>query len=236
MKSDLPKVLHTLNGKPLIGYVLDMVRSLNLKKVAVVVGYQGEKVIDFLKGENIEIVWQKEQLGTGHAVMQAESFFKNFKGDILVLCGDVPLLHKKTVIDLIKYHQEKKAKATVLTAILDNPSGYGRIIRKKDGSLERIVEDKDAIPEEKENKEINTGEICFDSASLFSSLKKVRANNVQKEYYLTDVLSILREQGERVEALKVNNPWETKGVNSMEELVRMGDYLSNSKIWLGVDK
>jgi bifunctional UDP-N-acetylglucosamine pyrophosphorylase/glucosamine-1-phosphate N-acetyltransferase len=235
MKSDLPKVLHALNGKPLIGYVLDTVLSLNLKKVAVVVGYQGEKVIDFLRGKDVEVVWQKEQLGTGHAVMQAEPLFRDFKGDLLVLCGDVPLLKAETIIGLFKNHQQKKAKATVLTAILEEPKGYGRIVRDKNGDFERIVEDKDAAPEEKKIREINTGEMCFSAPEFFSALKKVKRDNLQKEYYITDVLGILKERGERVEALRVQNPWETKGINSTSELLQMEEYLANTKLKSGVE-
>jgi len=235
MKSDLPKVLHTLNGKPLIGYVLDTVFSLNLDKVAVVVGYQGEKVIDFLKGRDVEIVWQKEQLGTGHAVMQAEPIFLNFDGDLLVLCGDVPLLRAETLIYLLKTHQQKKAKATVLTSVLDEPKGYGRIVRDKNGNFERIVEDKDTSPEEKQIKEINTGEICFSAPALFSALKKVKRDNLQKEYYLTDVLGILQNDGEIVQALRVQNPWETIGINSTSELLQMEEYLANAKLKSGVE-
>jgi UDP-N-acetylglucosamine diphosphorylase/glucosamine-1-phosphate N-acetyltransferase len=235
MKSDLPKVLHTLNGKPLIEYVLDTVRSLNLKRVAVVVGYQGEKMVDLLKGKNVEIVWQKEQLGTGHAVMQAESIFRDFEGDILVLCGDVPLLRSDTVVDLLETHQQKKAKATVLTAVLDDPKGYGRIVRNKDGDFDRIVEDKDASLEEKKIREINTGEMCFSAPALFSALKEVKRDNLQKEYYITDVLEILKEKGRKVEALRVQNPWETKGVNSTSELLQMEEYQANTKLKSGVE-
>lgn len=235
MKSDLPKVLHTLNGKPLIGYVLDTVRSLNLKRVAVVVGYQGEKMVDLLKGKNVEIVWQKEQLGTGHAVMQAEPIFRDFDGEILVLCGDVPLLQAETVIELLKTHQQKKAKATVLTSVIDDPKGYGRIVRDKNGNFERIVEDKDASPEEKKIREINSGEMCFSAPALFSALKQVKRDNLQKEYYITDVLGILKKKGEIVEALSVQNPWETEGINSASELLQMEEYLANTKLKSGVE-
>ena len=235
MKSDLPKVLHTLSGKPLIGYVLDTVLSLNLKKVAVVVGYQGEKVVDLLKGKDVEVVWQKEQLGTGHAVMQAEPIFHDFDGELLVLCGDVPLLQTETVIELLKTHQQKKAKATVLTAVLEDPKGYGRIVRNKNEVFESIVEDKDATLEEKKIKEINTGEMCFTAPALFSALKKVKRDNLQKEYYITDVLGILKKGGEKVESLKVQNPWETKGVNSTSELLQMEEYLANTKLKSGVE-
>jgi UDP-N-acetylglucosamine diphosphorylase/glucosamine-1-phosphate N-acetyltransferase len=236
MKSDLPKVLHKLTGKPLLSYVLDTVQSLGLKKVAIVVGYQGEKVIDLLRGKNVEIVWQKEQLGTGHAVMQAEPLFSDFKGDLLVLYGDVPLIRSETIVDLIKTHQEKKTKATVLTAVLEDPKKYGRIIRKKDGSLERIVEDKDATSEEKKIKEINSGEICFSAPALFSALKKVKKDNLQREYYLTDVMRILKKEGEKVEAMLVKNRWETEGINSTLELKQMEEYVSNKKIESSVNK
>jgi UDP-N-acetylglucosamine diphosphorylase/glucosamine-1-phosphate N-acetyltransferase len=235
MKSDLPKVLHILNGKPLIGYVLDTVSSLNLRKVAVVIGCQGEMVIDFLKDKDVEFVWQKEQLGTGHAVIQSEPIFRDLDGDLLVLCGDVPLLRTETVIDLLKTHQQKKAKATVLTSVLDDPKGYGRIIRDKNGDFERIVEDKDAILEERKIKEINTGEMCFSAPVLFSALKQVKRDNLQKEYYITDVLGILKENGEKVEAMRVQNPWETKGINSTSELLQMEEYLTNIKLKSGVE-
>ncbi len=236
MKSDLPKVLHTLSGKPLIGYVLDTVLSLNFKKVVVVVGYQGEKVIDFLKGKKVEAVWQKEQLGTGHAVMQAEPVFQDFDGDLLVLCGDVPLLEAGTIVSLLRTHQQKKAKATVLTAVLEEPKGYGRIVRDKNGEFERIVEDKDATPEEKKIREINTGEICFSAPAIFTALREVKRDNLQNEYYLTDVLKILKKKGEKVEGLRVENPWETRGINSTSELLQMGEYLANKKLKLGVEK
>jgi UDP-N-acetylglucosamine diphosphorylase/glucosamine-1-phosphate N-acetyltransferase len=236
MKSDLPKVLHKLSGKPLLTYVLDTVQSLSLKRVAVVVGYQGKKVIDLLKGKNVEIVWQKEQMGTGHAVMQAEPLFSDFKGDLLVLYGDVPLIRAQTIINLVEIHQTKKAIATVLTAILGDPKRYGRIVRKKDGTLDRIVEDKDATPEEKKIKEINSGEICFSAPALFSALKKVKRDNLQKEYYLTDVLKILREKDETVETLLIQNRWETEGINSSLELKQMEEYISNKKIELSVNK
>jgi UDP-N-acetylglucosamine diphosphorylase/glucosamine-1-phosphate N-acetyltransferase len=236
MKSDLPKVLHRLAGKPLLSYVLDTVQSLGLKRVAVVVGYQGEKVIDLTKGKNVEIVWQKEQLGTGHAVMQTEPLFSDFKEDLLVLYGDVPLIRAQTIIGLVEIHQAKNAKATVLTAVLGDPKRYGRIIRKKDGTLDRIVEDKDANAEEKKIKEINSGEICFFAPSLFSALKKVKRDNLQKEYYLTDVMKILKKEGEKVEAVLVKNRWETEGINSTLELKQMEEYLSNKKLELSVNK
>ncbi len=236
MKSDLPKVLHGLAGKPLLSYVLDTVQSLGLKRVAVVVGYQGEKVIDLTKGRNVEIVWQKEQLGTGHAVMQTEPLFSDFKGDLLVLYGDVPLIRAQTIIDLVEIHQAKNAKATVLTAVLEDPKRYGRIIRKKDGTLDRIVEDKDANAEEKKIKEINSGEICFSAPDLFCALKKVKRDNLQKEYYLTDVMKILKKEGEKVEAVQVKNRWETEGINSTLELKQMEEYLSNKRIESGVNK
>ena len=235
MKSDLPKVLHTLNGKPLIGYVLDTVLSLNLKKVAVVVGYQGEKVVDLLKGKDVEVVWQKEQLGTGHAVMQAEPIFHDFDGELLILCGDVPLLQTDTVIELLKTHQQKQAKDTVLTAVLEDPKGYGRVVRNKNEVFESIVEDKEATPEEKKIREINTGEMCFSAPALFFALKKVKRDNLQKEYYITDVLGILKKRGEKVEALRVQNPWETKGFNSTSELLQMEEYRANTKLKSGVE-
>ncbi|MCK4385968.1 MAG: NTP transferase domain-containing protein, partial [candidate division Zixibacteria bacterium] len=167
MKSDLPKVLHKLGGKPMVEYVVETAKNVGVEKIILVVGYKWEltqKSLKYLSDGSfgkVEFVIQKKQLGTGHAVLQTRDHFSNFDGDILVLCGDVPLLTSNTVKRLLGEHRTKKAKATVLTAIVEDPSGYGRIIRNKDKMVEKIVEDKDATSDEKKVKEINTGTFCF---------------------------------------------------------------------------
>jgi bifunctional UDP-N-acetylglucosamine pyrophosphorylase/glucosamine-1-phosphate N-acetyltransferase len=169
----------------------------------------------------IEFVIQAEQLGTGHAVMVAEEKLKDFKGTILVLAGDVPLISGKTLRCLIEFHEKKGAAVTDLTAILDDPGNYGRVIRKDSGEILKIVEKKDAKPEELKVKEINTGTFCFDSQALFSALREVRSENAQKEYYLTDTVEILRGRGLPAYALLTEDPSETLGINTKEELVEV---------------
>jgi UDP-N-acetylglucosamine diphosphorylase/glucosamine-1-phosphate N-acetyltransferase len=226
MKSDLPKVLHKLGGKPMVEYVVETAKKVGVERIILVIGHQWEETQKLLKHLPVEFVIQKEQLGTGHAVMQAKDHLVGFDGDVLILSGDVPLLTSNTVKKLLEEHRAKKAKATVLTAIIEDPSGYGRIIRNKDGMVERIVEDKDASADEKKVKEFNTGTFCFDSRSLFSVLDRITADNKQGEYYLTDALTLLREENLPVGAVVAANPQEILGINSQEELERMEQILS----------
>jgi len=232
MKSDLPKVLHRLGGKPMVEYVVETAKKVGVEKIVMVIGYKWEQTqdsLEYLAGGSygkVEFVVQEEQLGTGHAVMQAKDHLGDFDGDVLILSGDVPLLTSNTVKKLLEEHRAKKAKATVLTAIIEDPSGYGRIIRNKDGMVERIVEDKDASADEKKVKEFNTGTFCFDSKSLLSVLDRITADNKQGEYYLTDALELLREENLPVWAAVAANPQETLGINSQEELEKMEQILS----------
>ena len=232
MKSDLPKVLQKLGGKPMVEYVVETARDVGVEKIVVVIGYKWELTQDSLRylasGSygKVEFVVQEEQLGTGHAVLQAKDHLSGFDGEILVLCGDVPLLTSNTLRKLLEEHRRKKAKATVLTAIIEDPSGYGRIIRNKDGMVEKIAEDKDASADEKKVKEFNTGTFCFDNKSLLSVLEKITADNKQGEYYLTDALELLREENLPVWAVVAANPQETLGINSQEELEKMEQILS----------
>jgi UDP-N-acetylglucosamine diphosphorylase/glucosamine-1-phosphate N-acetyltransferase len=234
MRSDLPKVLHKLGGKPMVEYVVETAKKVGAEKIVLVVGHKWENTKDSLKYLSggsfgkVEFVVQKEQLGTGHAVLQAKGHLSGFDGDLLVLCGDVPLLTSDTVIRLLEEHRKKKAKATVLTAIIEDPSGYGRVIRNKDGMVEKIVEDKDASVDEKKVKEFNTGTFCFDSKSLLSVLDRITADNRQREYYLTDALQLLREENLPVWAVVAADPQETLGINSQEELEKMEQVLSAS--------
>jgi bifunctional UDP-N-acetylglucosamine pyrophosphorylase/glucosamine-1-phosphate N-acetyltransferase len=231
MKSDLPKVLHKLGGKPMVEYVVETAKNVGVEKIILVIGYKWEltqNTLKYLSDGNfgrVEFVVQKEQLGTGHAVLQTKDHLSNFDGDILVLCGDMPLLTSNTLKRLLEEHRTKKAVATVLTAILEDPSRYGRIIRNKDGMVEKIVEYKDAYANEIKIKEINTGAFCFDSKSLFSVLDEITADNKQREYYLTDALEFLRKQNLPIWAVIAPNPQEGLGINSQEELERMEEIL-----------
>ena len=224
MKSDLPKVANLLAGKSLVGRVVTTAEHFKPEKIVVVVGYKKDAVIDCLSGfDNITFVEQKEQLGTGHAVYVTRENFKDFDGIVIILPGDVPLLKERTLEDLIKIHEEKHAAATVLTVDLYDPTGYGRIVRTKEGYVEKIVEHKDASEEIRKIKEINTGIFCFDSRELFSVLPNVGQDNSQNEMYLTDAVELLRKKGKSVAAVKVNDPVEVAGINSKEQLQELED-------------
>lgn len=212
MKSKLYKVLHPVCGKPMVSHVVDEVRSLGLEETVVIVGHGAEKVREQL-GHSVTYALQAEQLGTGHAVLQAESFLSDKEGTTIVLCGDTPLITAETMKALLRHHEEEKAKVTVLTATANDPTGYGRVIRNDAGFVERIVEHKDATDVEKQVTEINTGTYCFDNAALFQALKNVNNNNAQGEYYLPDVIEILQKQGEKIAAFHTDNFAETLGVN-----------------------
>ena len=212
MKSKLYKVLHPVCGKPMIQHILDQLSTVDLNQVVTVIGHGAEKVKEQL-GESTEYVLQEEQLGTGHAVLQAASVLEGKAGTTIVLCGDTPLVTKETIETLLKSHEEAHTAATVLTAYTDSPTGYGRIIRSTDGNVERIVEEKDATPEEKKIGEINSGIYCFDNEKLFEALRKVKNNNAQGEYYLPDVLSILQNEGHAISAKLVDVFDELLGVN-----------------------
>jgi bifunctional UDP-N-acetylglucosamine pyrophosphorylase/glucosamine-1-phosphate N-acetyltransferase len=221
MKSDLPKVLHKLGGKPMVEYVVNTAREVGAGRIFLVIGHKWEQAKDALKHLPVEFVVQKEQLGTGHAVLQTEKLLSDFEGDVLVLSGDVPLLRADTLMGLLGEHRKRKASATVLTAILDDPTGYGRIVRSEKGLVQDIVEEKDADADQRRIREINTGTFCFDRVSLFSALGKVTNDNEQREYYLTDTLELLREGKLPVWGVAVSDPTETLGINSEEELKEM---------------
>lgn len=212
MKSKLYKVLHPVCGKPMVQHVVDQVKMLNIQEMVTVIGHGAEKVKGQL-GEESHYALQEEQLGTAHAVMQAQEMLEGKEGITIVVCGDTPLIKAETMESLFKHHRELSAKATILTARIDDPTGYGRIIRNEEGLVEKIVEHKDATEAEREINEINTGTYCFDNAALFEALKKVSNDNVQGEYYLPDVVEILKNQGEVVTAFQTNDLEETLGVN-----------------------
>ena len=212
MKSKLYKVLHTVCGKSMVQHVLDQVSSLDVQEIVTVVGHGAEQVQSEV-GRKSQFALQTEQLGTAHAVMQAEEILQGKPGTTFVICGDTPLIKVETMEALIKQHEEQGAKASILTAYLEDPTGYGRIIRNEQGLVEKIVEHKDATEEERKVTEINTGTYCFDNQALFATLKKVSNDNVQGEYYLPDVIEILKSEGEIVTAYQTDDFEETLGVN-----------------------
>jgi len=219
MKSDLPKVLHHICGRPMLSYILDLVRVLKIKRTVVVLGYQQEEVKKIIPS-GITIVIQKKLLGTADAVKQALFQLKNFKGTVLVLYADNPLLENSTIKKLLTYHFKNKLDATLLTATLKNPSGYGRVLRDKYGSICGIIEENDADEFQKSIKEINTGIICFNKEKLKEALAYVKLNKRKKEYYLTDVINIFYKKGYLIDSLKITDINEALGINSRLDLAK----------------
>ncbi|MBE1556184.1 bifunctional UDP-N-acetylglucosamine diphosphorylase/glucosamine-1-phosphate N-acetyltransferase GlmU [Sporosarcina limicola] len=212
MKSDLYKVLHPVCGIPMVEHVINHIRGLGANRIVTIVGHGAETVEETLGGKS-EYVLQQQQLGTAHAVQQAESLIGDLGGTTIVVCGDTPLIRSETMAALIAHHNGTGAKATILTAIADDPTGYGRIIRGENNQVLRNVEQKDATTEEQKVTEINTGTYCFDNRTLFETLKKVGNDNAQGEYYLPDVVGILQAKGALVTAYVTDDLSETMGVN-----------------------
>lgn len=224
MKSSLYKVLHPVCGKPMVEHVIDNVSSIKAKKIVTIIGHGAEEVKSVLK-DKTEYALQAEQLGTAHAVMQAQDLLGSEEGTTLVICGDTPLITAETLDALLNLHAEQKAKATILTARTTNPAGYGRIVRNKEGLVEKIVEHKDATEEELLIEEINTGTYCFDNKLLFDCLKNVSNHNAQGEYYLPDVIEILKKQGEIISAYETPDFAETLGINDRVALSQAETYM-----------
>lgn len=217
MRSKTPKVLHKVAGKPLVWHVINAAQGAGVKEVVVVVGHGAEGVKNTL-GEGIKFALQSEQLGTGHAVMQAKDVLSPEIENVLVLCGDTPLLEAVTLEKLIQTHLAKKAACTILSAQVTNPTGYGRIIRGDGGKVLKIVEEKDADESQKAIKEINSGTYCFTKNELFKALAKITPDNAQGEYYLTDVISVLSDVNLGVFSCIADNPKEIQGVNDRVHL------------------
>ncbi|PAB01494.1 bifunctional UDP-N-acetylglucosamine diphosphorylase/glucosamine-1-phosphate N-acetyltransferase GlmU [Enterococcus canintestini] len=226
MKSKLYKVLHPVCGKPMVEHIMNRVEETNPQEIITIVGHGAEMVKDQL-GDRSEYALQAEQLGTGHAVMQAAQFLEGKKGTTLVISGDTPLLTAETLNNLFEYHQGKNASATILTAQAPNPTGYGRIIRDHVGIVEKIVEQKDASLEEARVKEINTGTYCFDNELLFDALGKLNTDNAQGEYYLTDIIEILKSEGKIVAAYQTEDFDESLGVNDRVALAEANRIMRN---------
>ena len=221
MKSAVPKVLHSLGGKALYLHVLETAKRLDPAVVAIVVGHAARTVQEACPVRDINWAVQEEQLGTGHAVLCAHDKFRGFNGDILILSGDVPLIEEQTLRMMIEHQRSSRADLSFLTAQLDNPKGYGRILRNAQGAIAGIVEEKDATDEQRQISEINTGIYVVSSPFLFDALAAVRNHNQQKEYYLTDIVAIALRQGKKVEAVHVDDVRETLGINSREDLAKM---------------
>jgi len=237
MRSNLAKVLHKLDNRPLINHVCRTATALAPRKVYVVIGHQGEDVktavLEELDSEHAEFVWQKEQLGTGHAVNAAREFLEAEDSTLLVLSGDVPMIRAETLAALVQQHRSHRGKGaacTILTVKLDDPTGYGRIVRDDHGLFDRIVEQKDANEEERKVKEINSGIYCFDTRKLFRALSSVKNENAQGEYYLTDVPTLLKNEGEDIAIYHHSDANEIEGINNRAQLADLERVLNRRTI------
>lgn len=234
MASSLAKVLHPLGGRPLIRYVVDTARQVGADPIVVVVGHQSDAVQATFENDSEGLLFalQVEQLGTGHAASVGDSAIKEKTGDVLILCGDVPLIRPDTLHELVRLHRQEAAVITILTAIMENPVGYGRVLRegRQDGHVTGIREDADATEEERGIREINTGTYVFDLPYLSRSLPRLRSDNEQNEYYITDLVFQAVSEGQTVAAMPASNPEETMGVNSRDDLARA------ESVWIAREK
>ncbi len=228
MKSDLAKVLHPLAGQPLLRHVLNQVSDLEPQRVVLVVGYQAKKVKREFPDPAIEYVLQEEQLGTGHAVLQSEKALAGFQGDVLILCGDMPLIKSETLKALLTGHRDTKSACTFLSLKADGEKDFGRVIRNPSGDVMKIVEYRDATPAEKIVDEYNSGVYCFEKGLLFKALTEITPENAQAEYYLTDTVQSLIQAGHRVQAVTKTDADEIVGINSIDDLKRAEQFLSTS--------
>ena len=224
MNSDLPKVLHKLQSKPLIDYVIDESELLNPKEIILVVGFKKESVIKHTQSRiNLKYATQIEQLGTGHAVLQTNELLKNRKGHILILYGDVPNIKASTLQPIVNDHISNNRDLTLITAEIDDPTGYGRIIRDKKGNLLKIVEEKDCSDDEKKIKEWNPGIYIFKIPEVFKILDNIKTNNASKEYYLTDAIGLAQQSNMQIKAIKIENSDEVIGINTADQLKELED-------------
>lgn len=225
MKSDIPKPMNEVLGKPMLRWVIDAVRAAGIDDVCVVTGYKTEITEAYLDAIPFEVshVLQSERLGTGHAVMMAKEFLKAKGGDVAILCGDAPFMDAGTIADAYESHNESGASATVISAMLDDPTGYGRIVRNQDGTLKSIVEQKEADAETLAIREVNSGAYWFDTADLLGVLDDIKANNSAKEYYLPDALYLLLERGRKVGAFTAASADTVLGANDPAQLAELNE-------------
>lgn len=217
MKSDLPKMVHDLLGKPVVQYVADACRNAGIETIYVIVGSGAEQVKQAL-GPDYQYVLQEPQLGTGHALMQVRPLLKDYKGDLLVLVGDCPFITTDALNKLIIKHQKSSASATFLTAVFEQPPPYGRIVRDNNGKVIKIIEEKDALPQIKAIKEVNSSHYCFKAEIVLPLLSKINNNNTQREYYLTDIIEILTNEHFSVETLQEEDTRLVFGINDARDL------------------
>ncbi len=221
MKSSLVKVLHPILGRPMLSYPIEVsVKGVKAEKTVVVVGYQAERVKEAFSKSQLIFVSQQPQFGSGHAVLSTEEVFRNYEGTILILSGDVPLVQADTLRELVAFHRRKKVTLTVATTRLPNPTGYGRVVRREGEHVEEIVEEKDASPQERRIDEVNTGLYCVEASFLFPALRKVKPDNNQGEYYLTDIIRIGCEEEKRILAFEVSDSDQITGINTRVDLAR----------------
>jgi bifunctional UDP-N-acetylglucosamine pyrophosphorylase/glucosamine-1-phosphate N-acetyltransferase len=220
MNTQLPKVLHEVTGRPMLAYVLDACRQVVVDRIYVVVGFRADQVQERFADDSADIVWvhQPQQLGTAHAVLCCQEHLKDFTGQTLILCGDGPLIRAQTLRTLIDKHEAEHSAATLATAVLDDPTGYGRIIRDAYGNIQGIVEESDCTPAQRAIKEVNPSYYLFNNPVLFRALEQVKPDNVKQEYYLTDALSGIIATGNKVVAITAVRPEEAMGVNSRAQL------------------
>ena len=231
MKSDLVKVLHPVLGLPMVFYPIELsLNGIKAEKTIVIVGYQADLIQERFKDLKIEFALQKEQLGTGHAVLQTIPFLQSFRGTVLILCGDVPLVKIETLRSFIDAYRENESALSVLTTIIRDPFGYGRILRNPEGWLEKIVEEKDASEEERMIREINTGIYCIKSSFLMEGLREIGKENAQGEYYLTDLVEIAKKRGLRCSAHIAKDPTEVMGINTRVDLAMANEVLRQEKL------
>ncbi len=229
MQSPLAKVLHPILGKPMLVYPIACAKVAGSQEVVVVVGHQAETIKEDMKDAKVTFIDQREQLGTGHAVMMAREHFQGFRGTILILCGDVPLLKIQTIEALLKGHRSERAALTVLTTLLEDPSGYGRIVKGGENKILKIVEEKDASVEEKKIKEINTGIYCVESDFLFEAVAGIENRNAQREYYLTDIVGIAVSEGKSARSFIAADSLEVMGINTQEDLEKAEGIMKKRK-------